>query len=370
MFHKHDFNYSIKVNTFSNLHMHLGGSLYMNLPIKNWKLKEYIAFSDYWHEQLKRKKVDLIAWETAACMSLALSLQNGVTNIGTILGSDLFSKFHLRNSYIGYPIMKSQKLSSYILDAEEAYQNFRTVNINLGLQSGVFFHSLYTNDEESLNLTKRLLKKYPKDFLQIHCAEDEYTLSKTKKLWGKGPIQILNDNGLLNENTFIIHGCLLSEDDLELIGEKKAKVIICPISNMRVGQLPLNPKLLSKYKIEWFIGSDGLGTGSTMNLRCQAYILKQVYPEITFLELWNAITQLPKNFKKNNNDFCIFELNKKIKDLSYVFEILITNYDIMPKSVCMDKKMYHFSNGLYDISKYEPTIDDWKNWKRKEGLYG
>ena len=348
--------------TLFNSHIHLGGSLFEDVSSEKINLSDFIAFSDFWNEKLKSSNLDKVAWNTAAKYSALLSKSFGVSSVCTMLGSDILKSAGLENSLVGYPVMNSKKLSEYLTNLESNYKAFRENVLSQNMKPGIFLHSLYANDENTLSVVSKVLKTYPEDFLQIHIAEDTQTTNKVFEKYGSSEIDLLEKYELLNKNTMLVHCCLLTNEELERVSKFESKIVICPESNLRVGQTPLNPKRLNDAKVEWLVATDGLGTGGTLNLRQQAKILKRVYPETDYNELFNAITKRPTD---ESFEIIKVKINKDIVS-SNVAEFLIDNSDFNIYNESMKNVQGELEKVKLELKKYKPTMKDFESWKKGE----
>jgi len=350
------------LNELFNSHIHLGGSLFEDISSKQINLSDFIAFSDFWNEKLKLKNLDKIAWNTAAKYSALLSKAYGTAGVCTMLGTEILSDSGLENSLIGYPVMNSKKLSIFLNNLEENYKKFREFVLSKNMKPGIFLHSLYTNDEQSLEIVSSLLKKYPEDFLQIHIAEDSITTNKVFEKFKNSEIEVLEQYKLLSSKTMLVHCCLLSDKELEIVSKYGSTIIICPESNIRVGQTPLNPKRLIKANLNWLVATDGLGTGGTLNLLKQAKILKEIYPETSYDDLFSAITKNPDGTKTKTIKVK-FDKDTQNSELS---AFLIDNCEINIYNENMQKVQSELKNIELELKKYKPTKKDFVSWKKGE----
>lgn len=352
---------NICIDGFFNSHIHLGGSLFEDISSENIDLSDFIAFSDFWNEKLKLLKLDKIAWDTAAEYSARLAKFYGTNSVCTMLGDEILNSCGLCNSLIGYPVMNSKKLSKYLNNLEASYKAFRENILAQNMRPGIFLHSLYANDAETLEVVSRLLKRYPEDFLQIHIAEDTATNLRVFQKYGMSEVDVLKKYNLLTKNTMLVHCCQLTDEELELISSYGVTVVICPESNLRVGQMPLNPARLINKNINWLIASDGLGTGGTLNLRKQAKTLKALYPNIDYVDLLKAISTRPDDLQQNKMNI---KSDKKTSSNQIAMQ-LIENCDIdVFNQSSEDLKLLELVK--QKLKKYKPTKIDFESWKKGE----
>lgn len=166
--------------------------------------------------------------------------------------------------------------------------------------------ALTQSNEESLKLTKKLIKKYgdrhcftprfaittspevmtkgskmadkAKCFKQTHLsetpAEIDFVMSIYKDLPGfekvKSYTEIYEKAGMLGERSLMGHGIHLSDKELKLLSKTKTSVIHCPTSNAPIKEKGLGSglfdfKKMEKAKVSWALGSD-IGGGPFLSM--------------------------------------------------------------------------------------------------------
>ena len=140
---------------------------------------------------------------------------------------------------------------------------------------------------------------------------------------------------------------------LKKIAKNKAKVIICPESNLRVGQVPLNPEVLNKFGVSWFVATDGLGTGGTLNLQQQAKTLKKLFKNVSYQDLLRSITQNPLN---NSVDERVFQNQEIAKNL-------IENCESQLYNKFGLKNLLKLKIVSKKLKKFKPILKDFYKWK-------
>jgi 5-methylthioadenosine/S-adenosylhomocysteine deaminase len=94
-------------------------------------------------------------------------------------------------------------------------------------------HSCYSCSEETLLKEKEIADRNSA-MIHIHVSEtreevDGFLLSK-----GKSPVEYLDSLGMLDERTAAVHCVWLSEEDCHLLAERKANVVDCTVSNLKL----------------------------------------------------------------------------------------------------------------------------------------
>jgi guanine deaminase len=165
---------------------------------------------------------------------------------------------------------------------------------------------LTQTNQEALDLTKKLIKKYgdrhcftprfaitttpevmskgskmadkAKCFKQTHLsetpAEIDFVLSIYKKLPGfekvKSYTEIYEKTGMLGKRSLMGHGIHLSDKELSILHKTKTNIIHCPTSNAPIkdkglGSGLFNFKKIEKAKVAWALGSD-IGGGPFLSM--------------------------------------------------------------------------------------------------------
>jgi len=132
------------------------------------------------------------------------------------------------------------------------------------LTPSLFCHSPYTCSAATLVAAKTAARESGVLF-QIHVAE---TGNEGKMIPGnnRSVISYLEDLGILDENSLLIHAVWVNEQDIEIIREKGCGVIHCPESNMKLasGIAPV-PKMLDA-GIVVGLGTDGCASNNDHDL--------------------------------------------------------------------------------------------------------
>jgi 5-methylthioadenosine/S-adenosylhomocysteine deaminase len=127
-------------------------------------------------------------------------------------------------------------------------------------------HALYTNDRETLEACRKLADQYGAPLL-IHLSETRKEQSDMQAKYGKSPAAVLNEWGIFNGPTIAAHGVWLSNEDLDLLRNRKVGIAHNPSSNMMLssGVAPIGE--IRKRGIPVGLGTDGpAGSNNDFNL--------------------------------------------------------------------------------------------------------
>lgn len=213
---------------YLNGHIHFG-EYYLRGYKGRITTEEYISLGEKFYntfikenEEIRSSSINNVLYE---------SIQYGTLTVFGVRGWPNVQKFGI-NAYLGYPIMNSKKLSSYIDDFEV---RFNTLKKEKNVEYFLSLHSLRWVDRNTLNAVAKFLSKYKEIKLSLHiCETKEEVLYITEK-YKMSPIRYLNELGLLNENTLLVHCNYLNNEDVELIKRSKASVAVCHCSNLKLG---------------------------------------------------------------------------------------------------------------------------------------
>jgi len=141
-------------------------------------------------------------------------------------------------------------------------------------------HAAYTCSEETLLKAKEIADRHDA-MIHIHLSEtreevDGFVLSK-----GKSPVEYLDSLGMLNERLAAVHCVWLSLEDCYLLAERKANVVSCTVSNLKLtsGIAPLNTMM--KANVNVCLGTDGASSNNNLSLfeemKTTAIVQKNAY---------------------------------------------------------------------------------------------
>jgi 5-methylthioadenosine/S-adenosylhomocysteine deaminase len=129
----------------------------------------------------------------------------------------------------------------------------------------LFCHSAYTCSEHTLKKAKAVADEHQLLF-QIHAAETREEKQQSITDHGLTPIRYLDQIGIMDENTLIVHGVWMDEEEMDIISSTNAKVAHCPESNMKLGSgiAPVREQI--KAEITVGIGTDGCASNNDLDM--------------------------------------------------------------------------------------------------------
>jgi guanine deaminase len=151
-----------------------------------------------------------------------------------------------------------------------------------------------TSTPEQLELAGALKREFPDAYVHSHISENLNEVRWVQELFPEAEYADVYDRyGLLDERTVLAHGVWLTEEELDLLARRGAKIAHCPNSNLFLGSglFRLHHVLGSGVRVG--LGTDiGAGTTPSMfNAMADAYKVQQVQNvSLSPFHLWYLAT--------------------------------------------------------------------------------
>jgi len=252
------------VNTHTHLPMTLFRGLADDLPLALW-LDEFIFPCEAKYLTPETVRMGTLL----ACAEMLLS---GTTTCcdGYFFEDDVASAVYtsgirgiLGQGVIDFPAPGVPDPSDNIKNAVRFVEKWQEVSPLI--TPSIFCHSPYTCSEETLKKAKAASDSKGLLF-QIHAAEtkSEYVRIQTEQ--HTTPVKYLDRIGILDQNTLIVHGIWLDNNDIEIIAKRRSRVSHNPQSNMKLasGIAPV-PNLLTA-GVTVGLGTDGCASNNDLDL--------------------------------------------------------------------------------------------------------
>jgi 5-methylthioadenosine/S-adenosylhomocysteine deaminase len=126
-------------------------------------------------------------------------------------------------------------------------------------------HALYTCSPGLLKESKSLADRYAVP-CGMHFVETRSELDGLKEKFGKKPLRLLDELGLLDDRFIAFHGVWMDEEDMAAFAKKGCKVVHNPESNMKLasGVAPV-PDMISAGVIVG-LGTDGCASNNNLDM--------------------------------------------------------------------------------------------------------
>ena len=199
-----------------------------------------------------------VSYSPAASDEDALVGGGDTTEFAATLPSELSGRFTAVMERTKWPT-EDWLLLMNELSAKYGQDRYRGVRISLAPSMP------HRCSDDLLVAMKEMATKH-KTILHIHLQESMYQKLYGQRLWGKTPLQHLNDLGFLGPEVVCGHSVWLTEEDIDLLQASGTNVCHNPSSNLRLqsGIAPVG-RLLEK-GIRVAIGSDEAGINEDKDL--------------------------------------------------------------------------------------------------------
>lgn len=165
--------------------------------------------------------------------------------------------------------------------------------------------SYYLTDENQITIYELSalseLKKYNIKNLFLEVSTNKHVCEEFKKIYNKPIISVLDEYSLIDDKTSIINPIYLSYDELKIIKDTGASIIICPrdLSYFTNRYFPIDDFLT--HKIKYSIGSGWLGEDIFKEIR----LFRNKYKELNLssIDLLDSITKTPKSLYFDEGEF-------------------------------------------------------------------
>lgn len=183
-------------------------------------------------------------------------------------------------------------------------------------------HSIYAVSKENLVKAKKLAKKYNAP-IHIHLAETKFEFDECKKKNKCTPVEYLDRLGILNSRAILAHCVWVTDKDIKILAKRKANVVHCPLSNLKLGSGIAPAAKMIENGINVALGTDGAASSNRLDIweagKFAALLQKGISCDSTKIPAKEAVKmmtingmkalgmkkiggRLPKDIKKNINN--------------------------------------------------------------------
>ena len=195
----------------------------------------------------------------------------------------------------------------------------------------------YLTDENTLTIYDITniaeLRNHNIDKLFLEVATNKEVTDNFRQTFQKPVIKYLDEYGLIDSKTFLINPLYLSYDEMKILREKKANVIVCPRDLLYFTHKYFPIDDFINFGIKYTIGTGWLGEDLFKDLR----FFRNKYKELNLssIDLLKAITVVPYEMFFDNTGsaeeaFCI-DINK-VADIALV-DLSDTRFQFFPQSM-------------------------------------
>jgi 5-methylthioadenosine/S-adenosylhomocysteine deaminase len=102
--------------------------------------------------------------------------------------------------------------------------------------------------------------------LHTHASETTWEVEESLRRWGRRPIEVFHDRGVLGPRTVLAHCVWLSDREIELLSQTGTAVAHCPTSNMKLASGVARVGDLRRAGVRVGIGTDGEKENNNLDL--------------------------------------------------------------------------------------------------------
>jgi len=137
-----------------------------------------------------------------------------------------------------------------------------------------------------------MTRAFPGMLFHTHASENRHELAAVRARCGMDNIEYFESLGILNERTCLAHCIWLNDREVDLLAGRRARVLHCPSSNLKLGSgIAAIPRYRSR-GISVSLGADGAPCNNTLNMfqemRLAALIQKPIHGP-TAMNAWDVL---------------------------------------------------------------------------------
>jgi 5-methylthioadenosine/S-adenosylhomocysteine deaminase len=102
--------------------------------------------------------------------------------------------------------------------------------------------------------------------IHLHLSESTIEVEWAKKKWGMSPVKKVDELGLLNDKTIAAHCVHLSEEDMNILSQRKVTVVHCPTSNAKLGNGVAPVREMINRNITVCLGTDSAVSNNNLSI--------------------------------------------------------------------------------------------------------
>jgi 5-methylthioadenosine/S-adenosylhomocysteine deaminase len=102
--------------------------------------------------------------------------------------------------------------------------------------------------------------------LHTHSSESVWEVQESLRLWGRRPIEVFHQRGVLGPRSVVAHGVWLDDREISLLAQTGTSIVHCPCSNMKLASGPARVGALRAAGVTVGLGSDGEKENNDLDL--------------------------------------------------------------------------------------------------------
>jgi 5-methylthioadenosine/S-adenosylhomocysteine deaminase len=158
----------------------------------------------------------------------------------------------------GYDYFESIASNRRLLEAVGCHPDAR-VRAWVGLE-----HLLYCS-EACFDDGRRLAAEFGCG-IHTHSSETMWEVQESLRRWGRRPLEVMWDRGILGPGTVVAHCVWLDDREIRILAETGTSVVHCPCSNMKLASGPARIGALRAAGVTVGLGTDGEKENNNLDL--------------------------------------------------------------------------------------------------------
>lgn len=263
---KIDLQNNLLMPGFINAHTHSAMTLFRglggDLPLMDW-LNKYIFPAE------KNLTADWVKWGTL--LAAIEMIKSGTTTCGDMYlfietAAKVFADCGMRavigEAMYDFPSPNYGEIANGLKYTREFILRWQNHPL---IKPIVNVHAPYTCSPDLLQTAHAMAVELNTP-LHLHLAETEVENAEIEKRYGARPLQHLNNLGLLDERLLAAHAIWLNDDELDIVAEKRIKILHNPQSNLKlIAGVAKIPKMLQR-GITVGLGTDGAASNNGLDM--------------------------------------------------------------------------------------------------------
>ena len=262
-----DWSNRILMPGFVNCHAHLDitslRGLAEDLPLFDWLMQGVAPY-----ETAMNNEDSLIANYLGCCELI----NSGITCVADFHGcssiSQVIEKTGLR-AVLNYVFMDKffDEGENSNIDIKQTTSSIKHLKekANRRITWTVGPHAPYSCSEDLMSACSKIASNLNVG-IHFHLSESTVEVDWAKKKWGLSPVKKVDELGLLNDKTIAAHCVHLSDEDMDLLSQRKVTVVHCPTSNAKLGNGIAPVKEMMNKNITVCLGTDSAVSNNNLSL--------------------------------------------------------------------------------------------------------
>ncbi len=159
-------------------------------------------------------------------------------------------------------------------------------------------HAVYTTTPQLLEQCAAFAEKYHLP-LHMHVAESQHETEECQKQWGKRPLALCHEVGLLRQGTSLAHMVDVNEEELALVATQNTAISHNISSNMKLASGIAPVPSMHKHGVCVGLGTDGAASNNRLNMFTEmgrtALVHKAVHADPTVLPAQSVLDMATRN---------------------------------------------------------------------------